>query len=384
VPLTVSSGKLVVTINPAPATTKNTTPVKQGTAPVITVAAFNGVTPVTVTKTMDVFFTSTSINIVQQICSLVVPNGPFDVETNGIKPFVLTNTAVKNERDAWSLTITNNVEKDVTFTNWYVVCNNVESDKFNTTFTFTPTPLATGTAPSAMTGTYYSNAASPITFSGNAWFANLAVNTGVKCTFTPDTKANGNISFQQASTPTSLMFTVKNQATAFASTANKLSCTSDQQKTAVDVTFSYTWTGCAVATLQASVTAGNGAAYTSFQGVKGTASHSIGDISKVFFVNQNCPTVSGVQGVQATPAAASDCKASSTQITASGQTLNVITNLAAAPTTAGVNFVNGVKYGYSSSITTKLCQHCSYQKHYCRRYGISGHQSSPESVRRLR
>lgn len=143
---------------------------------------------------MDYFFTSTSINVVQQICTIVNTNTDFDKKTNGIYPFVLTNTAAAGARKTWSLTITNNLQKDVTWTKWYILCNNVKSAEFTTKFIFSPTALAKGTTPAAMTGTYYSNAQS-ITFSASAWFTNVATNTGVKCTFTADSKAGSNISF---------------------------------------------------------------------------------------------------------------------------------------------------------------------------------------------
>lgn len=279
---------------------------------------------------------------------MVVPNGPFDKVFEGVTPFVLANTAAAGFRKTWVLTMSNNLKKETTFKDWYIVCNGVSSDKFSTTFLFTPAKLAAGTIPSSMSGTYYSNAAAR-TIDASTWFANAAVNTGLKCTFTADPKANGNISFDSTYYMLGFfnpMFTVKNQAAEFTSTTNKLSCTSDQQSTAVDQTFSYTWTGCKVAAISASVTApgGSGASYVSFQGVKGTGTHSVPDITSLFFVNQDCPPVSGVQGV-ATPAATSDCKPTTALI----QTLAVVTT-SAAPTSSAATLINGVKYGYSSSL----------------------------------
>lgn len=226
----------------------------------------------------------------------------------------------------------------------------MKSSTFNSKFTFTPAKLAKGATPSDMTGTYYSNAKA-VTFDASSWYSNVAINTGVKCTFTADPKANGNISFQQLGSI--FTFTVKNQQTAFAkTTANQLSCVSDQQTTAVNQTFSYTWNGCATASLKSSVNAGNGAAYPRFQGVKGQATYEYPDISTLFFVNQNCPSTSDVQGVQgvqaATPAATSDCQPTTKNITA--QSLSVITTKPPI-TSAAVSLISGVKYGYSTQIT---------------------------------
>lgn len=298
------------------------------------------------------FFLASSISVAQQTCSINYVNatpGPIQ----GINPIELKNTAATGFRKNWVVTLFNNQPKTTTI-DWTITCNGVKSAEIKTTFTYTAptpvtiTPLKAGTAPSAaLTGTYYTTASSTYlvqNLKSSTWFTDFTTNTGVSCTLTADSKANGNLKWDASTS----LITVTNQATAFTSTGNKISCTSTQQTTAQDISFDYTWTGCAVAARSVANAAGNGASYESFQGVKGTNSQSFPDITTLFFANTNCPT-SAVQGTVGAAATSSDCKATTGMVTFSG--VSFINIPKTAPTDNKATLVNGVRYGYSSSAT---------------------------------
>lgn len=288
VPVAVTSNVVTVTIKPA--TTK---PAKQGTAPSVTVPVYTGTTATTKSYPMGTFFTAGSIKEAQQICSVTgadaaaIEKGP-----NGVTPITISNSnTLKGSRDVWSVTLTNNQQKTVTF-KWAVTCNGVVSDSFSTAFTFTPVALTVAsTTAAALTGTYYSTAqANILVAASSTWFTNMSTNTGVVCTLTLVKESGSNIVKNSDNT-----ISLVNTPTAYTSTGNTLSCVSDQQTTAQVETFGVTWTGCAVATRNAAITAAGATTY-SFQGTKGQSTIKVDDLTKVFFVNTDCPTSATLQG----------------------------------------------------------------------------------------